>query len=313
MEDSSQASRLSHLLTQACDSVRAEVGVGKIANYIPALARVNPNMFGAAIVTVSGEVFHYGDAQKTFSIQSIAKVFLLTLALNKVGDRLWSRVGREPSGSAFNSIVQLEKEKGIPRNPFINAGALAVTDVLLEGQSVDSCLDLILTFIRDISKSDSVNIDPEVAQSELDTAHRNASLAEFMKSFDNIRGSVADVLNAYCQVCSISMNCEELARSFLFLAKDGEDPLSGSQVVEAQRARRIKSIMMMCGHYDASGEFAFRVGLPGKSGVGGGIVAIVPDVASIAVWSPCLNEWGNSHAGTMALEAIAKATGWNIL
>lgn len=304
---------LQHLLSRACESVRGEVGVGQTANYIPALARIDPHKFGASIATVNGEICNYGDAQETFSIQSISKIFSLTLALNKVGDRLWSRVAREPSGSAFNSIVQLEKEHGIPRNPLINAGAIAVADVLLEDSSVAEARAEMMAFIHDIAGDQSIAIDSAVAQSERETAHRNAGLAEFMKSFNNIHAPVSDVLDAYCHYCAIAMSCENLARSFLYLAKNGQDPVSGKRIVSEQRARRINSIMMLCGHYDASGDFAFRVGLPGKSGVGGGIVVVVPNVASIAVWSPCLNSNGNSHAGTAALEAIAHATQWNIL
>lgn len=308
-----ELTELNELLAQACDSVRGEVGIGKVASYIPALARVSPNKFGAAIMAVGGDVALYGDAQEAFSIQSISKVFSLTLALNKVGDQLWSRVGREPSGNAFNSIVQLEKERGIPRNPLVNAGALVVTDLLLKNHSPESCKTELLNFIQRTSNDPSITFDDEVARSELETANRNASLAHFMKSFNNIEHSVEDVLQVYCNHCSITMNCEQLARSFLFLSQNGRDPLSGEQIVSEQRARRINSIMMLCGHYDASGDFAFRVGLPGKSGVGGGIVVVVPDVATIAVWSPCLNNNGNSHAGSAALEAIARVTQWNIL
>lgn len=308
-----EPNELKKLLSKACDSVRNEVGVGKVASYIPALARVNPEKFGAAIITVDGETALYGDAQEAFSIQSISKVFSLTLALNKVGDHLWTRVGREPSGNAFNSIVQLEKERGIPRNPLVNAGALAVTDILLQGKSIASCKDELLGFIHRVSGDPSIHFDQEVARSELETANRNASLAHFMKSFNNIEHSVEDVLQVYCNHCAISMSCEQLARSFLFLSQNGQDPLSRERIVSEQRARRINSIMMLCGHYDASGDFAFRVGLPGKSGVGGGIVVVVPDVATIAVWSPCLNSNGNSHAGSAALEAIARETQWNIL
>lgn len=304
---------LQQVLTQACDGVRDQVGIGRVADYIPALARINPNKFGATIVTVGGETYNYGDAQETFSIQSISKVFALTQALDKIGDTLWSRVGREPSGSPFNSIVQLEREQGKPRNPFINAGALAVTDVLLEGETLASCQTAILKLIQAMAADASIAIDLEVAASELQHAHRNASMAAFMKSFNNLNGQVSDVVEAYCHHCSIAMSCEQLARSFLFLAANGQNPLTGAAIISEQRARRIKSIMMLCGHYDASGDFAFRVGLPGKSGVGGGIIAVVPNVASIAVWSPCLNDNGNSHAGTAALEAISRATDWSIL
>ena len=308
-----QITKLNELLKQACDSVQDQVGIGKVAGYIPALARVNPEKFGAAIMTIDGELALYGDAQEAFSIQSISKVFSLTLALNNAGDQLWTRVGREPSGNAFNSIVQLEKEQGIPRNPLVNAGALAVTDVLLKDHSPSSCKAELLKLLHRISDDPSINFDDEVAQSEIDSAHRNASLAHFMKSFNNIEHEIDDVLETYCNHCSIKMSCEQLARSFLFLTNNGQDPLSGEQIISEQRARRINSIMMLCGHYDASGDFAFHVGLPGKSGVGGGIVVVVPDVATIAVWSPCLNKNGNSHAGSVALEAIARLTDWNIL
>lgn len=304
---------LQTMLTEACESVRDQIGMGRVADYIPALARIDPTKFGASIITVNGEVASYGDAQEPFSIQSISKVFALTQALNRVGKDLWQRVSYEPSGNSFNSIVQLELEQGIPRNPFINAGALVVSDVLLRGKNSTSALAGILDFLQDATGDISIGIDREVARSELDTAHRNASLAHFMKSFNNLEHEVERVLDFYCHQCAIAMSCQQLARSLLFLAKEGQDPLSRLRFVSARRARRINAIMMLCGHYDASGEFAFRVGLPGKSGVGGGIVAIVPEVAVVAVWSPGLNASGNSLVGTAALEAISQRAGWNIL
>lgn len=300
-------------LDQACQSIRHEIGTGKVADYIPALAQVPPDKFGAAIVTVSGEQALFGDAQDTFSIQSISKVFALTAALNRFDKKIWDRVGREPSGNAFNSIVQLEMENGIPRNPFINAGALVVTDALLESQSTQECTAKLLTLVRKLADDNAIEIDSEVAVSERATAYRNASLAHFMQSFGNLQRPVSDVLDVYCRQCAIAMNCQQLARSALFLANNGTDPLSGEVVVDEERARRINAMMMLCGHYDASGDFAYRVGLPGKSGVGGGIVVVVPDIAAVAVWSPCLNANGNSHAGTSALEALVKATKWNVL
>jgi len=303
---------LSALLARACDAVRSEIGMGRVASYIPALARTDPNKFGAAIVTADGRVASYGDAKEPFSIQSISKVFTLTLALERIGHKLWQRVGREPSGNAFNSIVQLERERGIPRNPLINAGALVVCDVLLAQRSAEATSAAILEFVGGVADDQSVCIDPEVAQSEAETGYRNASLANFMKSFGNLEHSVSDVLRVYFHQCAIAMNCVQLARAGLFLATDGTDPLSGTKIVSAHRARRINSIMLMCGHYDASGDFAFRVGTPGKSGVGGGILAIVPDRASIAVWSPALTPSGNSHAGTAALEQIVRDAKWSV-
>ena len=300
-------------LDSTCRSIQHEIGVGKVADYIPALAQVPPDKFGAAIITVSGEKASFGAAKEIFSIQSISKLFTLTSALNLRGQNIWKRVGREPSGNAFNSIVQLEMECGIPRNPFINAWALVVTDSLLGKQTADEFSTSLLTFIRSLACDNSIEIDEAVAKSERDTAYRNASLAHFMQSFGNMEQPVGDVLDVYCQQCAIAMSCEQLARSALFLANNGTDPLTNERVVDEERARRLNSMMMLCGHYDASGDFAFRVGLPGKSGVGGGIIAVVPDVAAVAVWSPCLNANGNSHAGTAALEALVRATKWNVL
>ena len=247
-----------------------------------------------------------------FSIQSVSKVFTLTMALGRLGDELWQRVGREPSGSPFNSIVQLEREQGVPRNPLINAGAIVVTDSILAGRPPRLVIDEILAFMRELACDPAVAIDPEVAQSEADTGFRNASLANFIRSFSNLSNPVACVLEAYFNQCALSMNCVQLARAGLFLANDGLDPVRGQRVLDAQAARRINAIMMTCGHYDASGDFAFRVGLPGKSGVGGGILAIAPRRASIAVWSPGLNTSGNSLVGALALESLSRRTGWSV-
>jgi glutaminase len=247
-----------------------------------------------------------------FSIQSVSKVFTLTLALGRLGDTLWQRVGREPSGSPFNSIVQLEREQGIPRNPLINAGAIVVTDALLAGRGPQATIAEILDTLRALAGDPDVTIDAEVARSEADTGYRNASLANFMRAFGNIKNPVDCVLETYFNQCALRMNCVQLARAGLFLANDGVDPIAGQRVVDAQAVRRINAIMMTCGHYDASGDFAFRVGMPGKSGVGGGIVAIAPRRAAVAVWSPGLNTAGNSLVGALALESLARRTGWSV-
>jgi glutaminase len=303
---------LTALLTAACDAARPEVGIGEVAGYIPALARVDPRKLGAAIVTVDGEIATCGDADEPFTIQSISKVFTLTLALETIGQELWRRVGREPSGSAFNSIVQLERESGIPRNPLINAGAIVVCDVLLADRSAAATIAMVVEFLRKLADDPSIAIDQEVADSEAATGFRNAGLANFMKSFGNLPHPVANVLQVYFHQCAIAMNCRQLARAGLFLAARGVDPLTGVTVISQKRARRINSIMLMSGHYDASGDFAFRVGAPGKSGVGGGILAIVPDRAAVAVWSPALNAAGNSHAGTAVLEHLFRSAGWSV-
>jgi glutaminase len=284
---------------------------GEVASYIPELARVDPHKFGLA-VAIDGRVAAAGDCDEPFSIQSISKVFTLTLALGMVGDRLWTRVGREPSGSAFNSIVQLEIEHGIPRNPFINAGAIAVTDVILSNRAPRDALGEILRFVRFASGDEAIFIDSAVAKSEKETGYRNAALANFMRSFNALENPVDYVLGTYFHHCAIAMSCRQLAQAGRYLAHDGRIPSSGLNVVSALRARRINALMLTCGHYDGSGEFAFRVGLPGKSGVGGGILAVAPGKASIAVWAPGLDPTGNSHLGRLALERLAHKTGWSI-
>jgi glutaminase len=302
---------LEAILQDVRADVSDHIGEGKVADYIPALAKVDPSKFGMAVVTVQGEVFQLGDADELFSIQSVSKVFTLTLALGRVGEGLWKRVGREPSGTPFNSIVQLEHEHGIPRNPFINAGAIVVADTLLSGHEPRETLGEILSFMRHISGDDAVIIDREVARSEQQTGFRNAALANYMFAFSNIRNPVEKTLGVYFHQCALSMNCVQLAKAGLFLANRGR-LASGHSVVSSERARRINALMLTCGHYDASGDFAFRVGLPGKSGVGGGILTIAPGKAAIAVWSPGLNANGNSATGTRALESFAKRTGWSI-
>jgi glutaminase len=234
------------------------------------------------------------------------------LALGMIGDRLWRHVGREPSGNPFNSIVQLEREQGVPRNPFINAGAIAVTDVIVSGHQPRESLGEILRFLQFLAQDSSIKIDEAVAASEKRTGFRNTALANYMKSFGVIENPVDFTLGVYFHHCAIAMSCRQLATAGQYLAHSGRNPLTGLSVVSPERARRINALMLTCGHYDGSGEFAYRVGLPGKSGVGGGILAIAPGKASIAVWSPGLDRSGNSHLGRIALQALAQRTGWSI-
>jgi len=303
---------LADIVATVRKDMEAHLGRGRVADYIPALARVDPRQFAISIVTCDGRTAEAGEAHIPFSIQSISKVFTLTLALNKLGADLWDRVGREPSGSRFNSIVQLEQERGIPRNPLINAGALVVTDALLAGGDVDAMIATLTDFMRARADDPAVHIDPEVAASEADTGFRNASLVNFLRAFDNIKSPVNDTLRVYFNQCALRMNCRQLARAGLYLAHGGVDPLNHAKVTTPFRTRRINALMMTCGHYDASGDFACRVGLPGKSGVGGGILAIAPRQASIAVWSPGLNASGNSLVGALALQRLASLTGWSV-
>ena len=285
---------------------------GAVATYIPELARVDPRAFGLVVIDADGNIAAAGDADTPFSIQSISKVFTLTLALGRLGDRLWHRVGREPSGSPFNSIVQLEYERGIPRNPFINAGAIAVTDMILSGHQPKELLGEILRFVQFLADDPAITIDEAVAASEQRTGFRNMALANYMKSFGVLENPVEFTLGVYFHHCAIAMSCRQLAMAARFLAHNGRNPSTGLSIVHAERARRINAVMLTCGHYDGSGEFAYRVGLPGKSGVGGGILAIAPGKASIAVWSPGLDASGNSHLGRVALEALTKRMGWSI-
>ncbi|GLK83432.1 glutaminase [Ancylobacter defluvii] len=303
---------LKTVVAEIAEEMRKRPDRGQVASYIPELAGIDPDQFGIAVIDANGEVAAGGDADVPFSIQSVSKVFTLTLALGKIGDRLWRHVGREPSGSAFNSIVQLEYEQGIPRNPFINAGAIAVTDQILAGHEPREALGEILRFMHFIADDTSITIDEKVAASERRTGFRNVALANYMKSFGVLQNPVDYTLGVYFHHCSIAMSCRQLAMAGRFLAWRGKNPTTGHSVVNPERARRINAIMLTCGHYDGSGEFAYRVGLPGKSGVGGGILAIAPGMASIAVWAPGLDAVGNSHLGRIALEALTKRMGWSI-
>lgn len=297
------------VLDQINDELRPLLGQGgKVASYIPALARVSPLQFGIALRTCEGEVAQAGDSAVPFSIQSVSKVFSLTLAIKALGEALWVRIGREPSGSPFNSLVQLETERGIPRNPFINAGAIAVADRLVSlGDGKAELLALLSRLC-----GEPVHIDAEVAQSEADTGFRNTALANFMKGFGTLDNDTATVLDVYFNQCAIAMTCEQLACAAGYLCRDGRHPLAGVPVLSPAQARRVNALMLTCGTYDAAGEFAFRIGLPCKSGVGGGIIAVVPDHLTLCVWSPALDATGNSLLGRRALELFVEKTGLSV-
>jgi glutaminase len=298
------------VLTQIQKDIQPMLGQGKVADYIPALAGVSPQKFGMAVHTVSGDRSFVGDAKELFSIQSISKIFTLTMAIALNDENIWKRVGREPSGSKFNSLVQLEHEQGVPRNPFINAGAHVTTDIVFS--NYESPKQSILDFVHKVSGNSSVDFDYEVAKSERETGNRNLAMAYFMKSFGNIKNPVREVLNVYFHQCSIAMNCFDLSKAFLYLANEGVNPSTGETIISKRDSDRINALMLTCGMYDSVGDFAYRVGLPSKSGVGGGIVSIVPGEMSIAVWSPGLSESGNSLVGTKALELFVQYTGKTI-
>lgn len=299
------------VLHEIQDEITPLLGQGKVADYIPALAKIDPKQFGMSITCNDGQTFSIGAADKKFSIQSISKVYSFTLALRAYRAELYKRVWREPSGDPFNSLVQLEYEEGIPRNPFINAGAIVVCDALVS-HFKESALTEVLDFIQESADNKTVAVDEEVANSEMEHGFRNMSLANLMKSFGNLNNDVHNVLETYFAQCSVTMTTQELSRSMLYLANNGTDPITNKRHISPAQAKRINAVMLTCGHYDASGDFAFRVGLPGKSGVGGGIVAVVPGKMSIAVFSPALNEQGNSLVGTKALELFTTKTGLSI-
>ncbi|MFD2165626.1 glutaminase B [Thalassotalea euphylliae] len=283
---------------------------GKVADYIPALAKVNPNQFGIAIYTNEGKVYSAGDAKTPFSIQSISKVFGLTLAMQRKGDDIWQRVGREPSGLPFNSLVQLEYENGIPRNPFINAGALVISDMI---ESHYAASNLVMKhFVRRLARNEAIKVDEVVAASEYEHRSRNAAMAYLMKAFGNFDNDVEKVLLSYFSNCAITMSCIDLAKSVSYLANNGVHLGTDRQVLTKNQTKQLNALMATSGLYDEAGRFAFKVGMPGKSGVGGGIIAIVPGKLSICVWSPSLNEAGNSYAGLAALEMLSEYLGWSV-
>jgi glutaminase len=300
------------LLEEVLKDVSAYRGQGSVAGYIPALARADPTKLGIALALEDGSVFSAGDGEETFSIQSIAYVFSLSLALHHHKSALWNHVGREPAGSPVNSIIQLEMEKGKPRNPLISAGAIVVCDQLIGQESADSAIAELLGFLRERADDESVAIDEGLAMSESQAGEFNRSLAHFISAFGNLQNKVAEVLSLYYRQCSIAMSCRQLARAALFLAFDGMDPVGGDAVTIASRARRINALMLTCGHYDNSGDFAFRVGLPGKSAVSGGILAIIPGTGAVCTWSPGLNAAGTSLVGALALEQLVERTGWSL-
>lgn len=273
---------------------------GDLADYIPELSKIDPEKFGVHISTLSNTSFGIGNYTEKFSIQSISKVLSLCFAYKMLGRDIWKRLGVEPSGTSFNSLAQLEYDHGIPRNPFINAGAIVVSDILIS--HLDNPKDDLLAFIKSLSKNKDINYSPKIAASEKSVGHRNMALCYLMKSFGNILNDPEDVLNLYFDFCSLELSCEHLSELFLFLSNNGKTVHDNTQILTKSQSKRINAIMQTCGFYNESGEFAYKVGLPAKSGVGGGIIAVHPNQYTIAVWSPKLNKKGNSYRGVRFLE-----------
>ena len=279
---------------------------GKQADYIPELAKVNPDQFGMCLHTIYGEIYSIEQADTRFSIQSISKVFSLAMCLSLLGNKLWERVGKEPSGTAFNSLIQLEVEKGIPRNPFINAGAIVMSDILLS--HLERPEEQFLDFVRTLAGDNTIDYNRDVATSERETGYLNAAIANLLKYHGTIENDIEQVLRFYFLMCSVEMSCRELSRAFLAFANHRRKFNYAGVTLTASKVKRMNAIMQICGFYDEAGEFSYLVGLPGKSGVGGGIVAIYPLQYSVAVWSPRLNSKGNSVMGIKALELFTTET-----
>ena len=293
------------ILEDIYTEIQPYAGIGAQADYIPALAKVDPDQFGMALTTVDGESYQCHNAEEKFSIQSISKVFALAMALSLKGESLWTIVGKEPSGTAFNSLVQLEFEKGKPRNPFINAGAIVIADMLMsELEDPDAAF---LGFIRELSGREDVGYNMEVADSEREKGYLNAAIANMLKYHGTIRNDIEEVLMFYFRMCSVEMSCAELSRAFLAFTNCSRFDYAGFKLTSSQ-IKRLNAVMQTCGFYDEAGEFSYLVGLPGKSGVGGGIVAVYPMRYSVAVWSPRLNSKGNSIMGMKALELLTSYT-----
>lgn len=295
-----------HILESIYQSILPYAKEGKQADYIPELAKVNPDQFGMCIHTIEGESAAIKQADTRFSIQSISKVFALAMCLSIKGDELWKRVGREPSGTAFNSLIQLEVEHGVPRNPFINAGAIVMADILLSHYADPEAE--FLRFVRAVAGNPTIDYNIKVASSERETGYLNAAIANLLKYHGTIENDIERVLHFYFMMCSVEMSCRELSLAFLTFANHHRTFDYADISLTMSQVKRMNAIMQTCGFYDEAGEFAYYVGLPGKSGVGGGIAAIYPQRYSVAVWSPRLNSKGNSVMGMKALELLTTET-----
>ena len=293
------------ILDTITNSLKHSAVKGEVASYIPELSNVKEDNFGMYLNLVDGNKFGSGDWDKPFSIQSISKVLTLSRAVPLVGNKIFERVDVEPSGNPFNHMALLELEKGIPRNPLINSGAIVIADMLLS--HLENPKEDFLQYVRDLTNDQSINYNEKVAASEAETGFNNYAAANLLKSFDNLENEVDDVLDFYFHQCSIEMTCEQLSNAFYLFANRGKC-MRNTAHLTLNQVKRINAIMLTCGFYDEAGEFAFEVGLPGKSGVGGGIAALLPNEFTITCWAPGLNEKGNSYLGMQALELFTTQT-----
>ena len=292
-------------LNKVYQIIKQEPIKGEVATYIPELAKINPDAFADHVLPTTAEHYSLGSNTQVFSIQSIVKVLTLTMALEFEKDKLWDRVNMEPSGNPFNSVVQLEYENGIPRNPLINAGAIVVCDILLD--HLENPKDNLLCFVRKLTQNNTINFNENIAKSEKATGFKNYALANFIRGYNNIRNDIDTIMDLYFTICSLELSCQDLCNAFMLFANRGK-LLSGERIITVSQSKRINALMQTCGFYDQAGLVAYKVGLPGKSGVGGGIIAIYPDNYTIAVWSPRLNHKGNSTLGIRFLEEFTTVT-----
>lgn len=305
---------LAERLPEWVEASRAYASKGRVASYIPGLAHAPQQALGITLCHLSGASVTAGDCGMRFTLQSISKVFTLLLALMDRGEQaVFEKVGMEPTGDDFNSMLKLELvEPGKPFNPLINAGAIVISS-LIEGRTPEEKADRIVRFVRELAGGDaSIGINADMYRSEASTANRNRSLAYFLKDNDVLDEEVEPTLDVYFRQCSIETTCAQVARMALVLASGGVDPATGRELVPRRYVRIAKSFMVTCGMYNASGEFAIQVGIPAKSGVSGGILAVVPGELGIGLIGPALNEKGNSIAGVHLLQQLSERYDWSI-
>lgn len=294
-------------LHQLVEEAKKYTTDGEVANYIPELGKANRNALSIAIHYPDGTCISAGDVDKKFTLQSISKVISLALVLMDRGYcYVFDRVGMEPTGDPFNSIAKLETmDVAKPLNPMINAGALVVTS-MIKGNSVEERFNRLLGFIRELADDTEINYSEKVAHSEFETADLNRSLSYFLKQHSIISEDVETLMDLYTRQCAIEMNCLDLARIGMIIANDGVEPLNGKRIIPDDIARICKTFMVTCGMYNASGEFAIKIGIPAKSGVSGGIMGAVPGKFGIGIFGPALDKKGNSIAGIKLLELLSK-------
>ncbi len=301
------------MFSSIIENSRKYTALGNVASYIPELSKANPNDLGIYAIDMDGNEYFAGDYDKKFTLQSISKVITLMLALMDNGvQKVFSYVGAEPTGDSFNSIASLEvKNIHKPYNPMINAGAILISS-LIKGNSAKEKIDRILEFTKILTNNENININENTYLSEKMTGDRNRALAYFMKSYNAMEGNVDDILDVYFSHCSMEVTCKDIAKIGIVLANDGILPWNEKRIISKEICRITKTIMVTCGLYDASGEFAMHIGIPAKSGVGGGILAAVPKKMGIGVYGPALDAKGNSVAGIQVLQQLSEKLDLNI-